>query len=261
MPRYLMNLEFEGTKYRGWQVQQNQKTVQGTLYRVGYEIFGTEKIDIQGGGRTDAGVHALNMTAHLDANKFIPPAKLQLKFNDLLPADLNILKITEVGKDFHARHHAVKRSYIYQISTRRTAFAKNFVWWIKDNLNVQAMSDASVNFIGFNDFASFTDKSLSEDDVSTKVLISDFEIKVVGSLILIRVVGSHFLWKQVRRMVGVLAEVGRGSLSKDDVKDFLETRTNKPADFTAPPSGLFLEGIWYKGDTLPTNFGPVMGVG
>ncbi len=261
MPRYLINLEFEGTRYRGWQVQQNQKTVQGTLYRAGYEIFGTEKIDIQGGGRTDAGVHALNMTAHLDANKFIPPAKLQLKFNDLLPADINILRVMEVGKDFHARHHAVKRSYIYQISTRRTAFAKNFVWWIKDSLNVDAMSEASLNFIGFNDFASFTDKSLSEDDVSTKVLISDFEIKTEGSLILIRVVGSHFLWKQVRRMVGVLAEVGRGSLSKDEVRDFLEKKTNKPAEYTAPPSGLFLEGIWYKGDTIPQMTAPVMRIG
>ena len=166
------------------------------------QIFKNEKIDIQGSGRTDSGVHALCQVAHLDSKTMLAPEIIRMKFNDLLPHDINILEVEKVSKDFHARHDVERRSYVYQISKRRTAFGKNYVWWVKDKLNVHVMEKASKLFLGMHDFVSFTDDDKNEK--STKALIEDFIIRETNSLIIIRITGSHFLWKMVRRIVGVL---------------------------------------------------------
>ncbi len=167
-----------------------------------------------------------------------------------LPADINILEAEKAGPKFHARHDALSRTYIYQVSRRRTAFGKNYVWWIKDKLNFNAMRSAAELFTGMHDFISFCDED--KEEKSTKVMIENVELKEAGDLILIRITGSHFLWKQVRRMIGVLVETGRGKLSEKDILYFLNTKTGEPAKYTAPPSGLFLEKIIYsKEEKLP----------
>jgi tRNA pseudouridine38-40 synthase len=178
--------------------------------------------------------------------------------NDSLPYDINIMEVEKTHHNFHARHDAVKRSYIYQISTRRTAFGKNYVWWIKDKLDFRAMEAAAKQFAGMHDFVSFSDQDPKEK--STKVLIDDIQFRKEGDIILIRITGSHFLWKMVRRIVGVLAEVGRGKLSEADLKIFLITRSKEPAKYTAPPSGLFLEKVLYKGDKLNDELHPVINI-
>jgi tRNA pseudouridine38-40 synthase len=188
----------------------------------------------------------------------LAPEIIKLKLNDLLPHDINILEVEKTYPQFHARHDAVKRSYIYQISTRRTAFGKNYVWWIKDKLNYENMERASKVFIGMNDFTSFSDRDPSEK--SPKVLIDNIELKEEGDIILIRIVGSHFLWKMVRRMVGVLVEVGRGKFTEADLKIFLLTNSAEPAKCTAPPSGLFLEQVLYKGDKFFGEFNPLISI-
>ena len=207
-------------------------------------------------GRTDAGVHALLQVAHLDANTMLAPEIIRMKFNDELPSDINILEVEKSYPKFHARHDAISRSYIYQISKRRTAFGKNYVWWIKDKLNFSKMQSAAELFIGMHDFISFADDD--KEEKSTKVLIEDIQIKQESELILIRIVGSHFLWKMVRRMVGVLVEIGRGKLSEQDLQKFLQTKSRKPAMFTAPPSGLFLEQVIYKGEKLNRELAPTI---
>ena len=116
---------------------------------------------------------------------------------------------------FHARHSAVSRSYLYQISRRRTAFAKPFVWWVKDRLDVAAMRAGADAFVGMHDFRAFSDDDPAEK--STQVLLDDVQVAEFGALVVIRVAGSHFLWKMVRRMVGVLAAVGAGDLEAGDV--------------------------------------------
>ena len=171
-----------------------------------------------------------------------------MKLNDILPHDINILEVEKANQNFHARHDAKSRSYLYQISRRRTAFGKNFVWWIKDKLDFNKMESASKLFIGMNNFASFSDDD--PEDKSTKVLIDDIQIKEEGELILIRIVGSHFIWKMVRRIVGILAEVGRGRKSEKDILFYLNNKTNEPAKFTAPPSGLFLEKVDYDNKSI-----------
>ncbi len=246
--RFKLLIEYEGTRYSGWQKQENAKTIQGLLIKASEELFGDGYIDLQGSGRTDSGVHAICQVAHLDVKTMLAPEVIQNKLNDLLPHDINILKVQKAKKDFHARHDAKSRCYIYQISRRRTAFGKNFVWWIKDDLDFKKMESASKLFIGMNNFSSFSDDDPEEK--STKVLIDDIQMKEEGDIILIRIIGSHFIWKMVRRIVGILVEIGRGRKSEKDILYYLNHKTNEPAKFTAPPSGLFLETVTYSGELI-----------
>ncbi len=246
MPRYRLAIEYAGTRYSGWQVQKNARTVQGELLRAVREATGVAAPEIQGSGRTDAGVHAVGQVAHLDLPKAVPPEMLRRQINDLLPADINVLGIEPVPHRFHARRDPVSRSYLYQVSRRRTAFAKPFVWWVKDALDVRAMREAAGAFVGMHDFRSFTDSD--PDEVSTHVQVDLVEVKEDGALILIRVAGSHFVWKMVRRVVGVLVEVGRGHLGVEAAEGFLLEPSPVPARVTAPASGLFLERVVYAGE-------------
>lgn len=254
--RFKLFIEYEGTRYSGWQVQKNARTVQGKLLEAAEKFFKNERIDIQGSGRTDAGVHALCQVAHLETKTVLAPEIIRMKFNDELPSDINLMEVEKSHPKFHARHDAVNRSYLYQISKRRTAFGKNYVWWIKDKLNFSKMQSSADMFMGMNDFISFADED--KEEKSTKVLIEDIQMKEDDELILIRIVGSHFLWKMVRRMVGVLVEVGRGKLSEQDLQKFLQCKSRKPATFTAPPSGLFLEQVIYKGEKLNRELVPTI---
>ena len=246
MARFKVWLEYQGTKYRGWQIQQNARTVQGELRQALATVFPDTEFEFQGAGRTDAGVHALLQVAHLDVKTSLSCESVRRRLNDALPADVNILKITPASPRFHARHHAQARSYLYQISRRRTALGKNFVWWVREELDVGAMRQAAALFLGMKDFRSFTDDE--PDAKSTRALIENVEIVEEGDLILVRVRGSHFLWKMVRRIIGVLVEVGKGKLTEDDVRSFLKAPSARPAELTAPASGLFLEAVVYEGD-------------
>ena len=191
-------------------------------------------------------MHALEQVAHLDIITNIPADTLRRRVNDGLPSDIHILHI-ELGKrKFHARHDAVARSYLYQIARRRTAFAKNLVWWVRDELDLVKMRAAAERFGGMKDFRSFTDDNAEEK--STLVAIERIEVAEDGDLILIRVEGSHFLWKMVRRMVGVMVDVASGGTTVEQAEMFLREESGVPAKLTAPASGLFLERVYYRGD-------------
>jgi len=248
MPRYKLTIEYAGTRYSGWQVQKNARTVQGELQRAVREATGAREFDLQGSGRTDSGVHAVGQVAHLDlpSSPGLPPETLRRRINDLLPADINVLAVAPVRHRFHARHDAVSRSYLYQVARRRTAFAKPFVWWVKEDLDVARMRAAAGLFTGMHDFRSFSDSD--PDEASTRVLLDRVDVHESGDLVLVRVVGSHFIWKMVRRIVGVLVEVGRGGLEARAVSGFLEQASPIPARLTAPASGLFLERVVYEGE-------------
>lgn len=247
VPRFKLVLEYAGTRYSGWQIQKNARTVQGELSAAVESATGKKGFELYGSGRTDAGVHALQQVVHLDVDTPLTPERLKLSLNDALPPDINVLSLERVARRFHARHGAIARSYLYQIARRRTAFAKPYVWWVKDELDVPKMRKAASLFLGMNDFRSFA--AADPEEGSTRVLIETLEIREEGELILIRIVGSHFLWKMVRRVVGVLAEVGRGKLQMGEVARLLEQHSDVPARLTAPPSGLFLERVFYEGES------------
>jgi tRNA pseudouridine38-40 synthase len=250
MPRFKLTIEYAGTRYSGWQIQKNARTVQGELDRAIHTVTKRDKFELYGSGRTDAGVHALAQVAHLDIGTTLPPLTLLARINDELPADINVLKIEVASHRFHARHSATSRAYVYQIARRRTAFAKPFVWWVKEPLDLGAMRTAAAQFMGFKDFQSFTDDD--PDEKSTTVAIERVEVIEDGSLLLVRVAGSHFLWKMVRRIVGVLVAAGKGDLKPSAIGQFLSNpdRSDAPARLTAPASGLFLERVSYDGDEM-----------
>ena len=252
-----MLLEYEGTRYSGWQAQGNtQKTVQGHLLRAARDVLG--EVDIGGAGRTDAGVHASGQVAHLRARKTVEPLQLQRKLNDLLPHDISILDVARAKDNFHARHDAISRVYLYQISTRRTAFAKPFVWWIKDRLDVESMQAAASAIAGRHDFSAFSDKRLKEDE-SRIVVVERCELARAGDLILVRIAASHFLWKMVRKLMSYFVEVGRGTVAANDIASRLHAK-GEVWQPTAPPSGLFLEGVVYPRETFDRPLIPIVPV-
>lgn len=242
--RYRLTMEYNGTGFSGWQKQNDARTLQGTLLAAAAEIFADEQVDIQGHGRTDAGVHALAYTAHLETTGAeLPLAAIVQRFNELLPASIVILDIAPCHPRFHARHSCIGRSYLYQIAKRKTAFYKKYVWWVKEELDVAAMTEAARLFAGMHDFASFAEKQ--ELKKSTLIMLNGIYFYEDEKMLRLRVVGSHFLWRLVRRLVGVLVEVGRGNLTKEDVAACLAGPAEIPSRLTAPASGLFFEQAFY----------------
>jgi tRNA pseudouridine38-40 synthase len=260
VPRFKLTIEYAGTRYSGWQIQKNARTVQGEIDRAVRTVTGRQDFELYGSGRTDAGVHALAQVAHLDVSTKLAPESLVRRLNDELPADINILTSIVVPHRFHARHDAVARQYVYQVARRRTAFAKPYVWWVKEPLDARRIREAAGAFLGLRDFASFTaaeggkgrdvdDEARDGASASTLVLLERLDIVEEGSLLLVVVEGSHFLWKMVRRIVGVLVEIGRGGLDSTAVSELIAGPSTQPARLTAPPSGLFLSRVYYPGDT------------
>lgn len=242
--KFKLLLEYDGSRYAGWQLQKNERSVQGELLQAAFKIFGTQQVEIYGAGRTDAGVHAHGQVAHLEvADTKLTPEQLQMRLNDELSHDINILQVEKAHPRFHARHDARSRTYIYQISKRRDAFGKKYVWWVRDRLDVAAMQKAANRLVGFHDFRSFGD--VEKEGQSTLVDLDRLDIREDADRIYIHITGSHFLWKMVRRIVGVLVEVGRGKMDADTVESFLKKPSREPARLTAPPSGLFLEEVGY----------------
>lgn len=247
-----LTVEYEGTRYRGWQEQKNARTVAGELRRALEGALETT-VDLGGAGRTDAGVHALAQVAHVRWRGTARRAGFEDRLAQALPPDIHVVSIDAAPERFHARHAAESRSYVYQISRRRTALAKRFVWWVRRPLDVEAMAHGARRFVGRHDFAAFCDKPAEQS--STIVVVESAEIVVEGDLVLFRITASHFLWKMVRRLVGALVELGSGAIGPDDLEALLvdggRAARHRTAEWTAPPSGLFLERVAYPGDPPP----------
>jgi tRNA pseudouridine38-40 synthase len=244
-----LTLEYDGTRYSGWQEQKNARTVMGELRKAAEDYFGGD-VDLYGSGRTDAGVHALAQVAHLRtaSRASRQPRDVMRGLNDRLPVDVVVFAAEQVSARFHARHDARTRTYRYQISTRKTAFSKKYVWWIKDELDVPAMARAAKMLEGRHDFVCFRAPDASRPDESTIVVVDQAEVEVQDHLILFRIEASHFLWRMVRRVVGVLVKLGAGQIKLDEFEQLLSGRCDPRLDvaaWTAPSSGLFLEEVRY----------------
>lgn len=245
-----LTLEYDGSKYFGWQEQKHERTVQGELRNAAEGVLGAE-VELGGAGRTDAGVHALGQVAHLKVPTRVTRGRgtneqLLQALNEELPADIVILKISDAHPRFHARHDATSRSYVYRISVRKTAFAKKHVWWVKERLDLEKMKDCTKMLSGRHDFASFSKYDRSRPEESTIVVVESAELEMADDQINFRITASHFLWNQVRRTVGALVDVGRGQMK---VEDFARLVRNEPTEvmpITAPASGLFLEKVSYR---------------
>jgi tRNA pseudouridine38-40 synthase len=250
MQTFRLTLEYDGSRFSGWQEQTNARTVQGELKVAAQDLFRTD-LELQGAGRTDAGVHAVGQVAHLKLRGKGPAltaSQILRDLNDKLPASIAVLEVAEVSPRFHARHDAKSRAYFYQISTRKAALSKRFVWWIKEPLDVASMQQAAALIAGRHDFMAFRAADPSKPGESTIVVVESAEIAVDENLIVFRIEASHFIWKMVRRLTGTLVKIGRGEVSVEEFRDLLSGKKNPNLDiaaWTAPASGLFLEGVRY----------------
>jgi len=241
-------VEYDGSRYSGWAEQTNARTVMGEL-RKASEIFLGARAEIVGSGRTDAGVHAAAQVAHIkaDVKRRIAPEQFIRIVNDELPYDIAVLSLEEAPPNFHARHDAIARRYVYQVSTRKDAFSKKFVWWVKEDLDVDAMSRAAALAAGRHNFVRFRAKDDARPNESTIVEVHSSEIVRQDALILYRIEGSHFLWRMVRRLTGCIVKVGLGELTVEQFEQLLDNRgpAHDVAAWTAPAAGLFLEAVTY----------------
>jgi len=241
-------IEYEGTRYAGWQVQQGQRTVMGEiLVAIGTALGEMPKLF--GAGRTDQGVHAEGQVANFLTRSTLPAPGVAGVLNDLLPADINILEARDVPLAFHARHDALSRRYRYQIATRRSAFFKRLIWWVRQPLDFDRMQEAARALLGRHDFTSFADRTA--EIAEPRVQVFSAALRRTDFLISFTIEADHFLPRMVRRVVGVLVQVGLGSLPPEAITRFLAETADDPAQWTAPPSGLFLERVRYTEDGGP----------
>jgi tRNA pseudouridine38-40 synthase len=249
MNSFKILLEYDGTQYSGWQEQKNARTVMGEIRKAAREVFGPD-IEMQGAGRTDAGVHALGQVMHLKAASRVKdsPGLIKRRLNDLLPADIVVLDLEPVPRRFHARHDARSRAYVYQISRRKQAFMKRYVWWVKEDLDLARMEQAASLLAGRHDFVCFRAADAARPDESTIVEVENASIEAEDDIVRLRIEASHFLWRMVRRVVGALVKVGKRELTIEEFQRLIDGQCDPKLDvaaWTAPASGLFLEGIRY----------------
>ena len=249
MKTWKLTLEYDGTRYSGWQEQRNARTVQGELRSAAEDYFGAE-VELGGSGRTDAGVHAAAQIAHLrvDLRSAAPPATIVRELNSRLPADIVVLEVEPAAHRFHARHDAIARSYVYQISTRKSAFSKRYVWWVKEQLDAALMNEAAGKLSGRHDFVCFAAADAARPDESTIVVVNAASVEQEGDMILFRIEASHFIWRMVRRLAGVLVKLGKGEITMAQFDQLLDARCDRKLDvaaWTAPAAGLFLDGVKY----------------
>jgi tRNA pseudouridine38-40 synthase len=245
-----LTLEYDGTQYSGWQEQKNARTVAGDV-RQAAEDFLQADVELHGSGRTDAGVHALAQVAHLraDIRNAPRPEEFRRALNAALPGSIAVLRVDAADNRFHARHDALQRSYIYQISTRKRAFEKRYVWWVKEPLDLDPMQRAAEMLAGRHDFVCFRAPDPSKPEESTIVVVDAASIYAEGDMILFRIEASHFLWRMVRRIVGVLVKIGKRELSVAEFEQLLSGNCDNRFDvasWTAPSAGLFLEQVTYN---------------
>ena len=245
MTRWHLTIEYDGTPFMGWQRQDHGPTVQQTLEEAALQMTG-EKAVFTAAGRTDAGVHALAMSAHVDFAKSLTPHRLREGLNALVrPSPISVLAVEPVAADWHARFSCLGRRYRYRILQRRPppALDRDRIWHIAQDLDVAAMQQAAAHLVGRHDFTTFRSVHCqSESPVKT---LDRLEVEVAGEEIRVHADARSFLHHQVRSMVGCLALVGRGQWSPEDMKKALEAKDRAALGLNAPPHGLyFVEALY-----------------
>lgn len=238
-------VEYEGTNYAGWQIQDGLPTVQGSLADAVGELTGTEVI-IRGASRTDAGVHALGQVACFNTLSTIPASSMARALNSKLPGDIVVIEAADADPAFDPRRDSKSKTYLYRILNRPmpSAVHARFSWFVYEPLDIGLMREAARHFIGEKDFASFM--AAHSDAAHSIREVTGVEIERRGDEIVeVQVMGTAFLRHMVRIMVGTLVEAGKGRLHPDGVLPILDAKDRRVARMTAPPQGLCLVRIEY----------------
>lgn len=244
MRTYKMTISYEGSRYQGWQRQATtdntiQHILEWTLGRmVGY------RVQVDGSGRTDSGVHARGQVASVTLSKLYDVEDLKDALNRSLPEDIRIIRVELARNGFHARKSAKGKKYEYYIDCREKpdVFSRRYCYHYPEQLDIEAMRDAAEYLIGVKDFSSFTDNKDAKDTVRR---IYSIKIVRVEEKIRITYYGSGFLYHMVRILTGTLIEVGDGKRDSGEIPELIEARDRSQAGFLAPARGLFLRKVYY----------------
>lgn len=235
-------VDYDGSRFHGWQRQDSMRTVQGELERAIAKILHHE-VAVSGASRTDAGVHARGQVCNFQTSKVIPEVKLRRAINSVTPNDIAIMAVDEVPSGFHARHDACWKRYRYGIWNLTRRPSKPTRCHVPRPLAIEAMREAAQSLLGEHDFAAFAHREALEG--STRRCLYEIQIKKVGPEIDIEVAGDAFLYNMVRIIAGTLIEVGRGQRSLASVEEALKSRDRRLAGVTAPAEALELLEISY----------------
>jgi tRNA pseudouridine38-40 synthase len=236
-------IEYDGTEFSGWQVQDNGRSVQGELERACLQLFG-QRIPVHGAGRTDAGVHARAMVAHVELPDTMTLRKLTMALNSTTPKDIAVRDTRHVPDDFHARHSAASRTYRYTIKQERTALDRNFVWAIHRAVDREVIERITTKLIGEHDFTSFSKRTNDVDHYRCIVQHAAWDFHGTSFALTIR--ANRFVRGMVRALVGAIVQTGQSVLTEAEFEALLDSpRELARAKYLAPPHGLVLEAVEY----------------
>jgi len=244
--RYFMELSYHGARFAGWQVQPNERTVQGELMEK-LSLLLQDEIEVVGAGRTDAGVHASKMIAHFDMiTELTNLDNIAFRLNRFLEDDVAVHRIYAVRSEAHARFSAVSRSYVYRISRVHNPFAQGLAWTVTRELDVAAMNRAAALLIGERDFGAF---ARTGSDVNHHICnLTQAHWEEVENELVFHISANRFLRNMVRAIVGTLVDVGLGKCSESQFATILESKDRKKAGTSAPGEGLYLSDVEYPSE-------------
>lgn len=247
MYRYFIALQYDGSNYHGWQVQENAHSVQAEINKA-LSTFLQQDIMITGAGRTDTGVHAKQMYAHFDLEKEIDSQQLHFKLNALLPFDIACDAVFQVPEDTHARFSAISRTYEYWITQQKDPFLQNKAWYFTADLDLDLMNQGAAELLKHTDFSCF---SKSHTDTFTNDCDLMFaEWKQSGNILVLTIQANRFLRNMVRAIVGTLIDLGQKKISINDLKQIIESKDRSNAGISVPAHGLYLVAIDYPKEVI-----------
>ena len=243
---YKLVLQYDGTKYDGWQKQGNtSRTIQGKLEQVLSRLTG-EQVEVHGAGRTDAGVHAKGQTASVRLSGAYHPEELKAQMNRYLPEDIEVLEVNAVPERFHSRLNVVGKTYAYRLTVDggKHVFERRFLYLYGKPLDTRAMKRAAEYFAGSHDFKSFcSNKRMKKSTVRT---VESIRFQEEDGILTITFTGDGFLYHMIRIMVGTLLEVGEGKRRPESMQAILDAKDRQAAGPLAPAEGLTLEEVFYE---------------
>jgi tRNA pseudouridine38-40 synthase len=238
---YKLIIQYYGTQYAGWQIQENAKSVQGTISDA-IKVIIKDDVNLIGAGRTDSGVHALGQVANFATKKEINPFRFQHSLNSILPKDISIIKTEEVNESFHSRYDAKERTYLYLVSKQKSPFYFKYSI-VKNNLNVKLLNRLSDVFLGENDYTSFC--KINSEVKSKLCNVYFIRWRETKSFYLFFISANRFLHGMVRTIVGTLFQAAEQDGGEKKIKDIFNKKNREAAGEAAPAKGLILYKIKY----------------
>ena len=240
--RYFLELSYNGKNYHGWQNQPNAISVQEVLEKALSTLL-NQPTAIVGAGRTDAGVHAKKMFAHFESETSFEAIDLVYKLNSFLPKDIAVHDVFKVNPDSHARFHAVSREYLYRISLSKDVFNYDESYYLKPQLDLNKMKEATELLLGYKDFQCFSKSNTDVNTYHCDIMLAQWEL--VENELQFRIKADRFLRNMVRAIVGTLINVGLGKLEVEDMHTILASKNRSEAGFSVPAHGLYLIDVAY----------------